>query len=147
MSKGFCNFDFLIRFLIAEFQGLEDFILGFSQGVGIGREGGGPSLGGWSRGDGGFLCVEDLLRGARRTRGQLGLVASSAVPGIITNLPTFETVSFPHAFCSFLWSELFEFYKVHIHGVRVMGSSRDRERLGLEIVIVSPLQSSLIWGL
>ena len=100
--KGFHNLDFFLRFFIAKFRGLKDFILRFTQGVSVVGEDGG-----FGYGDGGnrdFLSIEDPLRmgGAGVW---LGLVGSSTVSSVMSNLSTLETTAFSHALCSFLWGE------------------------------------------
>ena len=101
------------------------------------RESGGLWLGNLGRSDGSFLCIEDLLRGARRTQGQLGSATGSTVFGVMANLSTVETAFFPHALHLFLWGELLQFYKVYFHDIGVLSGSGCGGWLGSEAVVAS----------
>ena len=67
----------------------------------------------------------DLLGAGKRGQAQGG-GRSATVSGVVSGLPTPETLSFLHALCSFDWGEFRQGDSVHIHGIRIMVRARWR---------------------
>ena len=132
--EGFSGFHFLISFFIAKLQGLEEFFLRFSQGLGISGERGRVWLGGGS-GYWGRFSVEDLLRWT----GKVGrcVIFGPAAFGVVAYFPALEASSFFHALGAFLGGEFLESYHVDIHGVGVTRSSGGRGVLKTEARVAS----------
>ena len=101
--KGGGNSNLFIRFFVAHSQGLKKFILQFSQGLGISREGRDSSC--FNRGGGvrDIFSMADLLGRLGAVRVLLGSSGGSAVISVMASLPALEAVSFSHAFGLLLW--------------------------------------------
>ena len=101
--KGGGNSNLFIRFFVVHSQGLKKFILQFSRGLGISREGQDSSHFNRSRGVRDIFSMVDLLGCLGAVRVLLGLSGGSAVISVMASLPALEAVSFSHAFGSLLW--------------------------------------------
>ena len=66
------------------------------------------------------------------------MVADSAVLGVMADLFALDTLSFPHTFHMFLWSEFLQLHKAYFHGIRVLEGSGSGGILRSKAVVMSP---------